>query len=476
MKGGVTAMAALAALSVAAASADTVPAADVHCHFITPGYLALLERHDALMDELYPIPAWSPEALDAFLDEARIGLAVLTSVAPQPHFGDAAESAAACRELNDEAARLAAADPARLKWCATLPLPSVPEAVAEAERALDELGAAGVKLPTNARGLYLGDEALDPLMAALDARGAVAILHPHRPEPFDAKLADGLPLAMVEYPAETTRALARLFARNVPARYPNVKFVVPHAGAFLPLALPRMRAVHPIVRAKGYAGEIDWDANLHSLWFDLAGSPTAESVRRLLALTTPDRILYGSDFPYAPAPALAAGLAKLRAELAADPELAPHAEAILAGNARRLFASHAESGPANLEPANMKTFEPSLSNAIFRIAEIEVKPEFLDAYLAAAGDVGATSVREEPGVLCIFPMQDAEKPTSIRIVEIYRDEAAYKSHLATPHFLRYKTGTPHMIESLRLAPMRPLDPTIFPDVFRKSPTQNTTAK
>ena len=479
MKGGVTAMAALAALSVAAASADPVPAADVHCHFITPGYLALLERHGALMDELYPIPAWSPEALGAFLDEAGIGLAVLTSVAPQPHFGDAAESAAACRELNDEAARLAAADPARLKWCATLPLPSVPEAVAEAERALDELGAAGVKLPTNARGLYLGDEALDPLMAALDVRGAVAILHPHRPEPFDAKLADGLPLAMVEYPAETTRALARLFARNVPARYPNVKFVVPHAGAFLPLALPRMRAVHPIVRAKGYAGEIDWDANLRSLWFDLAGSPTAESVRRLLALTTPDRILYGSDFPYAPAPALAAGLAKLRADLAADPELAPHAEAILAGNARRLFASHAESaepGPANQEPLNMKTFEPSLSNAIFRIAEIEVKPEFLDAYLAAAGDVGATSVREEPGVLCIFPMQDAEKPTSIRIVEIYRDEAAYKSHLATPHFLRYKTGTPHMIESLRLAPMRPLDPSIFPDVFRKSPTPNTTAK
>ena len=71
-------------------------------------------------------------------------------------------------------------------------------------------------------------------------------------------------------------------------------------------------------------------------------------------------------------------------------------------------------------------------------------------------------------------MQDAEKPTSIRIVEIYRNEAAYKAHLATPHFLRYKTGTPHMIESLRLAPMRPLDPTLFPDVFRKSPTPHTT--
>ena len=102
MKGGVTAMAALAALSVAAASADPVPAADVHCHFITPGYLALLERHDALIDELYPIPAWSPEALGAFLDDAGIGLAVLTSVAPQPHFGDAEESAERPFRADDE--------------------------------------------------------------------------------------------------------------------------------------------------------------------------------------------------------------------------------------------------------------------------------------------------------------------------------------------------------------------------------------
>ena len=114
-------------------------------------------------------------------------------------------------------------------------------------------------------------------------------------------------------------------------------------------------------------------------------------------------------------------------------------------------------------PANYMT------NAIFRIAEIEVKPDHLDAYLSAAATVGATSVREEPGVLCIYPMQDAERPTSIRILEIYRDEAAYQAHLATPHFRAYKEGTPHMIESLRLAPMRPLDPKLFPDVFRKAP-------
>ena len=106
---------------------------------------------------------------------------------------------------------------------------------------------------------------------------------------------------------------------------------------------------------------------------------------------------------------------------------------------------------------------------VVRIAEIEVHPEWLERYLEAARTVGAESVAKEDGVTCIFPMQQKEHPNIIRIVEIYRDEAAYKTHLATPHFLRYKTGTPHMIESLRLAPMRPLDPSLFPDVFRKTP-------
>ena len=47
-----------------------------------------------------------------------------------------------------------------------------------------------------------------------------------------------------------------------------------------------------------------------------------------------------------------------------------------------------------------------------RIAELEILPEWLDAYLEAAGAVGAESVAKEPGVVCIFPMQKKESPTS----------------------------------------------------------------
>ena len=111
-----------------------------------------------------------------------------------------------------------------------------------------------------------------------------------------------------------------------------------------------------------------------------------------------------------------------------------------------------------------KGFENML---VVRIAEIEVFPEYLDAYLEAAGTVGAESVAKEPGVVCIFPMQRKDNPCLIRIVEIYRSEAAYKAHLATPHFRKYKDGTPHMIKSLELVPMRPLDENGMKQIFNK---------
>ena len=108
---------------------------------------------------------------------------------------------------------------------------------------------------------------------------------------------------------------------------------------------------------------------------------------------------------------------------------------------------------------------------LVRIAEIEVHPEWLDAYLTAARTVGAESVAKEPGVVCIFPMQQKENPCIIRIVEIYRDEAAYKAHLETPHFRAYKEGTPQMIKSLELVPMKPLDTDGMKLIFTKGNLQ-----
>ena len=175
-----------------------------------------------------------------------------------------------------------------------------------------------MKLATNSRGQYLGDEELDLLMEVLNERHAVIIIHPHRPTPYPEGIIATTPLAMYEYPAETTRAVVNMLARNVLVRYPNLKVVVPHCGSFLPLALPRMKSILPAMVAQGYMQPIDWEGNLSRLYFDLAGSPTLEVLRSLLTITSPDHILYGSDYPYLPDAVLKANLQRLKQTLSSQ--------------------------------------------------------------------------------------------------------------------------------------------------------------
>ena len=105
---------------------------------------------------------------------------------------------------------------------------------------------------------------------------------------------------------------------------------------------------------------------------------------------------------------------------------------------------------------------------VVRIAEIEVHPQYLKEYLQAARNVGAESVKKESGVICIFPNQMTEDENKIRIVEIYRNKEAYEHHLKTEHFKTYKQGTLHMVKSLNLVDLSPLDKEAMPLIFTKT--------
>lgn len=310
---------------------------DVHSHIIIPEYMEVLKAHEAELEETFPLPEWVAEQHIAFMERAGIRTAVLTMPAPQPYYGDTKESARCIRRVNEASAEIKQRYPGRFRFCAALPLPDVDAAIREAIYALDTLGADGVKLATNSRGQYMGDEALDPLMEVLDERHAVIILHPHRPTPYPEEIIATTPLAMYEYPAETTRAVVNMLARNVLIRYPNLKVVVPHCGSFLPLALPRMKSILPAMVRQGYMQPIDWEGNLSRLYFDLAGNPAIEVLRSLLTITTPDRILFGSDYPYLSDAVLKDNLQRLKQMLASDKELAGYAKMFLWGNAENLF-------------------------------------------------------------------------------------------------------------------------------------------
>ena len=316
---------------------------DVHTHIIIPEYVEMLKAHGAELEETFPLPTWDVERHSAFMDSVGIRIAVLTMPSPQPFYGNARESAKCIRRVNEVSARVKQDYPDRFWFCAALPLPDVNAAIREAIYALDTLGANGVKLATNSRGQYLGDKELDPLMEVLNERHAVIIIHPHRPTPYPEKIIATTRLAMYEYPAETTRAVVNMLSRNVLVRYPNLKVVVPHCGSFLPLALPRMQSILSAMVAQGYMQPIDWDGNLSRLYFDLAGNPAPEVLRSLLTITTPDHILYGSDYPYLPDTVLKNNLQRLKQTLASDEAFAGYADMFLWKNAERLFVKGATS-------------------------------------------------------------------------------------------------------------------------------------
>ncbi len=403
---------------------------DVHSHLITPEFVSSLESEGRLMDEGFPLPKYDVYNHLKWMDEAGVETSVLT--------------------IKKE-------HPGRFMFCAALPLPDVSKAIEEAKYALDVLNADGIKLATNVGGQYLGAPELDTLFSVLNERKAVIILHPHRPEPVNREVMTQTPLAMQEYLSETTRAVTNMISRNVLARYNNIKVVVPHCGAYLPLAIPRMKSLAPVMQANQMVGEIDWEANLRTLYYDLAGAHSPEVIRMMLTITTPDHLLYGSDYPYVAPQVLTQSLARMKQYLTTEPDLAPFKEMILWKNAKWLFGLTGE------KPSS----EPAATNMIVRIAEIEVYPQYLKEYLEFANEVDRLSVEREPGVICLFPMQSADDSCQIRILEIYASEEAYQQHLKTDHFLKYKQGTLHMVKDLKLPTMKPLDPKTMKEIFKK---------
>ena len=304
---------------------------DVHSHIITPEFISSLENEGRLMDEGFPLPKYNVESHLKWMDETGVQTSVLTLAAPQP------ASADVVRQTNEAAARIKKEHPGRFKFCAALPLPDVNAAIREAIFALDTLKADGIKLATNVGGQYLGAPELDTLFSVLNERRAAVILHPHRPEPVNRQVMQQTPLAMQEYLSETTRAVTNMISRNVLARYNNMKVVVPHCGAYLPLAIPRMKSLTPVMQANKMVGEIDYEANLRTLYYDLAGAHSPEVIRMLLTITTPDHLLYGSDYPYVAPQVLTQSLARMKLYLSDETDLAPFREMILYQNANELF-------------------------------------------------------------------------------------------------------------------------------------------
>lgn len=311
---------------------------DTHHHCLPPGYRAALRR--AGIDDAggRALPDWTPEASLDTMAALNVATAVLSVSTPGTTFLPAAADAAAlARDVNDYTAALVAAHPGRFGFFATVPMPHVGRAVTEAIRALDALDADGVVLLANNAGVYLGQDGQDDLFSALNARSAVVFIHPaDLPGP---EIPNVLPFA-ADFLLDTTRAAYLLVRNGIRRKYPNIRFVLSHAGGFVPYASHRMALA---ITSDTGRSPTDVLEEFSSFYFDTALSSSPAAMPSLLAFAKPDHILFGSDWPFAPVAAgqiFAASLENYALDAATR-------SAIDNGNARALFPRF---GPAVKAP------------------------------------------------------------------------------------------------------------------------------
>jgi 6-methylsalicylate decarboxylase len=283
-----------------------VPRIDTHHHMIPPEYRNALQKAGIAAAGGRGLPEWSVEASLATMAELDVAAAALSVSTPGTTFlSAAADAAALARDVNDYSAELVAAHRDRFGFFATVPMPHVDLAVAESVRALDELGADGVVLLANNAGTYLGQDGQEDLFAALDARSAVVFIHPHE---LPSPTVPGISPFATDFLLDTTRAAYLLVRNGIRHRFPSIRFILSHAGGFVPYASHRMAVAITGEIGRSPADSLD---EFSSFYFDTALSSSAAALPTLLAFAKPGHITFGSDFPFAPVAAsklFAAGL------------------------------------------------------------------------------------------------------------------------------------------------------------------------
>lgn len=279
---------------------------DTHHHAIPSEYRNLLRKAGIEEAGGREVPEWSPEGSAQAMSELAVGTAILSVSAPGTTFlPNPADAAALARDLNEHLAAVVAAQPDRFGFFATVPMPHVTESAEEAVRALDELHADGVILLANASGVYLGQDGQADLFSVLNARCAVVFIHP---ADLPGPAVDGVLPFATDFLLDTARAAYLLVRNEVRRNYPDIKFILSHAGGFVPYASHRMAIGILSDTERSLTDTLD---DFAGFYFDTALSSTAAALPSLIAFAKPGHVTFGSDYPFAPIPVaklFAAGL------------------------------------------------------------------------------------------------------------------------------------------------------------------------
>jgi 6-methylsalicylate decarboxylase len=268
---------------------------DVHHHFIPPQYL----KEGPPSVAISKVDGWSPAHAIEDMERTGIGISVLSFSSPFLWFSGLDSGRRLARLCNDYCAEMARDYPHRFGSFAGLPpLPDSEGCLKEIEYALDTLHAHGVTVMTSYGSSWLGDPAFAPVWDELNRRQALVFVHPAIPTCCGA-LGQGFSPGYLELPFDTARTVASLWFSGGFSRWPNIRFIFSHGGGALPMVADR---IDKLGRPGKEPGLLLHDAAplFDRLYFDTANAANRAAFAGLRAFANPNRILFGSDYPYVP--------------------------------------------------------------------------------------------------------------------------------------------------------------------------------
>lgn len=242
--------------------------------------------------------AWTPEKAIADMQKNDVATAIVMPVnaVRESMWTGTEKGRAAVRASNEYGAKLVRDYPGRFGLYAALPFLDVEGSLKEIAYAYDVLKTDGIGLwpDTGADKRYIGNTAFAPIFDELNRRKAVVFIHANTPACCH-DLDPGVPDSMSEYDFDITRAVTSLLVNGTLSRCADIKFIIAHSGATIPMIAGRIRdRVPKAAQARIPNGTI---YELQKLYYEIAHASFPWSMAALLKLAPIPHILFGSDYP-----------------------------------------------------------------------------------------------------------------------------------------------------------------------------------
>lgn len=330
----------------------STPTIDVHCHLATPAASELVAPHrrreyepyDYFMGQdskeqntvMFPTivePLRNAPARIEYMDRMGVQIQGLaTFVSEYAYWAPARVGAEAARLQNDHLAEAVAEFPDRfVGFGATVPLQDVDLAIAELDRAVDQLGFKGLQIGGTVAGHNLDEPRFRPFWQAVAAKGIPVILHPSG-YPEGQRFGDYFLTNCIGNPLETMVAATRMIFSGLFEELPDLKLVLLHGGGYLPFycsradhtweVRPETRVAIPDHPPSYYMKRLYYDTMVFQPLY----------LRHLVEIVGSERVMAGTDFPFDMGEQDPMGLIEATEGLTDDEK-----RALKGGNAARLF-------------------------------------------------------------------------------------------------------------------------------------------